>query len=125
MKPYTLRNVPFRIMRPALALLSASCQVALVQVYSKEWPHQQIATKVFLLKDKTAALKHPTRNMIQTHIAAWYGLTLDLQAAVLDTHPDLARLLANATKETEWIKPAWLFMQERMQAWVAENGVVQ
>jgi hypothetical protein len=124
-KPYTLCNVPFRIMRPALALLSASCQIAMVQAYTKDWPHQELARKVFLLKDKTDALKNPKRDTMQTHIAAWYGLTLDLQAAVADTHPELARLLASATKEVGWIEPAWQFMQERMKSWVAENGAVQ
>ncbi len=124
MADYTLRTVPFRIMRPALALLATACQAAMVQVYTKEWPHQALADKVFLLKEKTAALKHPTRNSIQTHIAAWYGLTLDLQAAVKNTHPELFWLLANVIQEVIWIKPAWMYMQEKMTEWVAENGQV-
>jgi hypothetical protein len=125
MTDYTLRTVPFRIMRPALKMLMVACMAVITQVYSKEWAHQQLATKVFLLQNKTDALKRPTRDTIQVHIAAWFGLALDLQEAVKDTHPELARLLVSATKEVGWIEPAWQFMQERMKTWVTENGAVQ
>lgn len=125
MTDYTLRTVPFRIMRPALKMLMVACMAVITQAYTKEWPHQRLATKVFLLQDKTDALKNPIRNTLQTHIAAWYGVALELHEAVKDTHPELARLLASATKEVGWIEPAWQFMQERMKTWVAESGAMQ
>ena len=121
---YTLRTVPFRIMTPALQLLSTLVLSALTQVYTTDWPHKQLAAKAFSLRDKTNALKNPTRNTMITHLAAWYGLGHELRAAIATDNPGLADVLMNALNGVSWLQPAWEYIQERMKEWVQQNSEV-
>lgn len=118
---YTLANVPFRIMRPALKLLPAIVTMVLSQVYVKDWEHRKLAAKIIALKDKTDALKNPARRTTLVHLTSWYGLALELADAVAVTHPELGALLQNATKDVDWLQPSWEFMQGKMAEWVEVN----
>lgn len=121
MTTYTLANVPFRILRPALKLLPTMVSIVLVQVYVKGWEHRKLAAKIIALKGKTDALKNPARRTTLVHLTSWYGLALELVDAVQVTHPELSALLRNATKEVDWLQPSWDYMQEQMGKWVEVN----
>lgn len=121
MTNYTLANVPFRIMRPALKLLPVIVSSALTQVYVKGWEHRKLAAKIVALKDKTDVLKNPSRQKALVHLTSWYGLALELSDAVAVTHPELGALLRNATKDVDWLQPSWEFMQGKMAEWVEAN----
>lgn len=120
-QPYTLANVPFRILRPALKLLPVIVSSALTQVYVKDWEHRKLAAKIIALKDKTDALKKPSRRTTLVHLTSWYGLALELASAVQVTHPELGALLQNATKDVDWLQPSWEYMQGKMAEWVEVN----
>lgn len=119
---YTLRTVPFRILRPALKLLPAVTLAVLTQVYTKEWAHKKLAAKAFALKGKTDALKNPSRRQTVVHLTSWYGLALELADVIKPDNPALADLLANAVKELDWLQPAWEYMQGEMAKWVEKNA---
>lgn len=123
MTVYTLANVPFRIMRPALKLLPTLVTMVLSQAYvkDKDWEHRKLAAKIIALKGKTDALKNPSRRTTLVHLTSWYGLALELADAVQVTHPELGALLRNATKEVDWLQPSWEYMQEQMSKWVEVN----
>jgi len=110
---YTLKTIPFRIMRPTLATLMGAALLVFGQVEVDD----KLATKLFLLRDATNKLENPTRHQIQTHLAAWYGVSLELADATEAGNPQLAGLLRNVCKEADWIAPAWEYMQERMVEW--------
>lgn len=110
---YTLKTVPFKIMRPTLKTLMASALMVLSQVTVDD----KLAIKIFLLRDKSNALENPTRHNMATYLAAWYGVSLELIDAVQDTAPELAGLLGNVVKEADWIRPAWEYMKGQMDAW--------
>lgn len=122
LRDYTLRTVPFRILRPSLKLLPTIVTTVLGQVYTKEWEHKKLAAKVFVLKDKTDALENPTRDKALTHLTSWYGVALELTEAIKPTHPELATILANATNDMQWLQPAWEFMRGKMAEWVEKNA---
>lgn len=124
MTTYTLANVPFRIMRPALKLLPIIVSSALTQVYVKDkgWEHRKLAAKIVALNEKTKALKNPSRQKALVHLTSWYGLALELADAVAVTHPALADILRNATKDVDWLQPSWEYMQKRMAAWTINNS---
>lgn len=111
---YTLKTVPFRIMRPTLKTLMAATLSVLANTQPTD---EKLATKIFLLRDASNALENPTRNNMRTHLAAWYGVGLELADAVDSTSPELAGLLRNVLKEADWIEPAWSYMKGRMDAW--------
>ena len=113
-KSYTLKTVPFGIMRPTLKTLMASALTVLANTPAVD---EKLATKIFLLRDKTNALENPTRNNMRVHLAAWYGVGLELADAVDSTTPELAGLLRNVLKEADWIEPAWEYMKGQMDAW--------
>lgn len=115
---YTLRNVPFRIMRPALKTVMSAVLLVFGQAQTVD---EKLATKIFLLRDKTNALENPTRHNMTTHLAAWYGVGLELADAVDSTSPELAGLLRNVLKEADWIRPAWEYMSDRIQEWQSSN----
>lgn len=123
MTTYTLANVPFRVLRPALKLLPTMVTMVLAQVYVKDkaWEHRKLAAKIVALNEKTMALKNPARRTTLVHLTSWYGLALELADAVQVTHPELGALLRNATKEVDWLQPSWDYMQEQMGKWVTEN----
>lgn len=121
MTNYTLANVPFRIMRPALKLLPTMVSIVLVQVYVKGWEHRKLAAKIMALNEKTKALKNPSRRTALVHLTSWYGLALELADAVQVTHPELGALLLNATKDVDWLQPSWEYMQGKMEEWVEVN----
>lgn len=122
MTTYTLANVPFRLMRPALKLLPVIVTMVLAQVYVKDWEHRKLAAKIIALKGKTDALKKPARRTALVHLASWYGLALELADAVAVTHPALCDILRNATKDVDWLQPSWEYMQERMAEWTIVNS---
>lgn len=121
---YTLANVPFRILRPALNLLPTIVSSILTQVYVKDkaWEYRKLAAKIIALKGKTDALKNPARRTTLVHLTSWYGLALELADAVAVTHPALSEILRNAAKEVDWLQPSWDYMVEQMSKWVQDNG---
>lgn len=122
MTNYTLANVPFRIRRPALKLLPTMVTMVLAQVYvAKGWEHRKLAAKIVALNEKTKALKNPSRRIALVHLTSWYGLALELADAVAVTHPALADILRNATKDVDWLQPSWEYMQGKMAEWVEVN----
>lgn len=112
-RTYTLKTVPFGLMRPALKTLMASVLLVVGQVDADD----KLVTKIFLLRDKTNALENPTRHHMQTHLAAWYGVALELSTAADAMNPELAALLRDVLKEAGWIEPAWVYMKGQMDAW--------
>lgn len=110
---YTLKTVPFKIMRPTLKTLMASALMVLSQVKTDD----ALATKIFLLRDNTQALENPTRHDMQVRIAAWYGVSIELTAAIDASYPELAGLLRNVVTQADWIEPAWQYMREQMEQW--------
>lgn len=115
---YTLKTVPFNIMRPALKTLMASALMVFGQTADDlRKSNIHLAAKIISLRDATNKLENPTRHNLTTHLAAWYGVSLELADAVDITSPALAGLLRNVVKEAEWIHPAWEYMSERMQEW--------
>ena len=110
---YTLKTIPFRIMRPTLATLMGAALLVFGQVEVDD----KLATKLFLLRDATNKLENPTRHQIQTHLAAWYGVSLELADATEAGNPQLAGLLRNVCKEADWIAPAWVYMKGQMEQW--------
>lgn len=115
----TLKTVPFGIMRPALKTLMASTLMVLSQVEVDD----KLAIKIFALRDKTKALENPTRHHMQTHLAAWYGVGIELTEAIDTSYPEFAGLLRNVLKEADWIEPAWLYMKGQMEQWQTERSV--
>ena len=113
----TLKTVPFGIMRPTLKTLMASVLAVFGQTYDREWTNEKLAAKITLLHEKTNALENPTRNNMRTHLAAWYGVAIELTETVDPSYPELAGLLRNVTKECDWIEPAWLYMKGQMEQW--------
>ena len=114
---YTLKTVPFHIMRPALKTLLASTLLVFGQVYDPKTTDEKLARKIFLLEEKTRALKNPTRQQMQTHLAAWYGVATELTDTASASYPELAGLLRNVLKEAAWIEPAWSYMKGQMEQW--------
>lgn len=119
---YTLRNVPFRILRPALKVLPVLVSALLAQVYTKEWSHQPLARKVYALKLRTDALKNPTRHTVVVHLTAWYGVAQELRDAVQTSHPELAGILADTIRDNDWLEPSWVYMKGKMDEWVTTNS---
>jgi hypothetical protein len=114
----TLKTIPFGIMRPTLKTLMAAALMVFSQIESDE----KLATKVILLRDKTNTLENPTRHHMQTHLAAWYGVAIELTEASAASYPELSALLANVVKECDWIEPAWLYMKGQMEQWQNANS---
>ena len=117
-RTHTLKTVPFAIMRPTLKTFMASTLLVFGQATDID---EKLSTKIFLLRDKTNALQNPTRHHMQTHLAAWYGVALEVADAADAGKPELAGLLRNVLKEAEWIAPAWEYMQGKLQEWATEN----
>ncbi len=117
-RTYTLKTVPFAIMRPALKTLMASALMVFSQTADDlRKSNIQLAAKIISLRDATNKLENPTRHNMTTHLAAWYGVSLELADATDSTSPELAGLLRNVVKEADWIQPAWDYMKGRMQEW--------
>ena len=114
---YSLKTVPFRILRPTLKTLMG----AVILVWGQVDTDQKLSVKIILLQDKTNALENPTRNNMATHLAAWYGVGLELADVADTTKPELAALLRDVLKEAGWIRPAWEYMQERMAEWATSS----
>ena len=110
---YSLKTVPFRILRPTLKTLMG----AVILVWGQVDTDQKLSVKIMKLQDKTNALENPTRNNMATHLAAWYGVGLELADVAEATKPELATLLRDVLKEAGWIRPAWDYMSERMAEW--------
>lgn len=123
MTTYTLANIPFRILRPALKLLPTIVSSVLGQVYVKDkaWEHRKLAAKIIALKDKTDALKSPSRRVTLVHLTSWYGLALELADAAEETLPEMAGILRGAARDVDWLQPSWEFMQGKMAEWVEVN----
>lgn len=119
---YTLRTVPFRIMRPTLKTLMAAALMVFGQTSdSLRKSNIKLAAKIISLRDATNKLENPTRQDMQTRIAAWYGVSLELCEAIDSTSPELAGLLRGVVKEADWIEPAWVYMNERMAEWTTSS----
>jgi len=117
-KSYTLKTVPFNIMRPALKTLMASALMVFGQTSDDlRKSNIQLAAKVISLRDMTGKLENPTRHNLTTHLTAWYGVALELADALDSTSPELAGLLRNVCKEADWIAPAWVYMKGQMEQW--------
>jgi NTP pyrophosphatase (non-canonical NTP hydrolase) len=115
---YTLRNIPFRIMRPTLKTLMASVLMVFAQVADDlRKSNVRLAAKIISLRDVTNKSENPTRQQMQTYLAAWYGVALELIDAIDSTQPELAGLLRNVVKECEWLQPAWEYMKGQMEQW--------
>jgi len=115
---YTLRTVPFRIMRPTLKTLMASA----LMVFGQAETDQKLATKIVLLRDATNKLENPTRHNMVTHLTAWYGVSLELADAIAATQPELSALLQAVCKEADWIAPAWEYMKGQMDTWASKGS---
>jgi len=113
----TLKTVPFKMLRPALKTLMGATLMVLAHTYTREWTNDALATKINLLHEKSNALENPTRQNLTTHLAAWYGVALELVDTVTPINPELAALLGNVCKEADWIEPAWIYMREQMEKW--------
>ena len=117
-RTHTLKTVPFNIMRPALKTLMASALMVFAQVADDlRKSNIQLAAKIISLRDATNKLENPTRHHLQTHLAAWYGVALELADASDSTSPELAGLLRNVCQEADWIEPAWTYMKGQMEQW--------
>ncbi len=112
----TLKTVPFKMLRPTLKTLMGATLMVLAHTYTREWTNDALATKINLLHEKSRDLENPTRHNMQTHLAAWYGVALELVDTVTPTHPEMAALLGNVVKECDWIAPAWEYMKGQMVA---------
>lgn len=122
MTNYTLRTVPFRILRPALKLFPVLVSGLLAQVYTKTWGHQKLAVKIYALKLRTDALENPPRRKVVLHLTAWYGVAQELRDAVQESHPELARVLSDTIRENDWLEPSWQYMKGEMDKWVTSNS---
>lgn len=122
MTDYTFRTVPFRILTPALKMLPVIVTGAMSQVYAPTWEHRPLAAKIMALKAATDALKNPTRNKALVHLTAWYGVAIELRAAMPVEQVGLALALDNTIEDVKWLEPSWEFMQERMAAWTIINS---
>ena len=117
-KSYTLKTVPFAIMRPALKTLMASALMVFGQTADDlHKSNVKLTEKIFLLREVTNKLENPTRHNLTTHLTAWYGVALELADALDSTSPELAGLLRNVCKEADWIAPAWVYMKGQMEQW--------
>lgn len=113
---YTLRTVPFRIMRPTLKTLMAAALMVFGQTSDDlRKSNIKLCAKIIQLQNATNKLDNPTRDDAQTHLAAWYGVSLELCEAIDSTSPELARLLRGVVKEADWIEPAWEYMKGQMK----------
>lgn len=114
-RTHTLKTVPFNIMRPTLKTLMGAALLVFTQTADDlRKSNIKLAAKVISLRDASNKLENPTRHNMTTHLAAWYGVSLELADATDSTSPELAGLLRNVVKEADWIEPAWLYMQEQM-----------
>jgi hypothetical protein len=109
-KQYTLKTVPFTMMRPAALTLQFMCSMVITQVYSKEWEHQGLAMRLYWLKEKTGDMRGMTRPKAVATCTAWYDLAKDI-AAVVDE--PLAKLVRDALTNVDWLEPAWVYMKEQ------------
>lgn len=117
-RTHTLKTVPFSTMRPALKVLMGAALMVFAQTSDTlRKTNIQLAAKIISLRDVSQKLKNPTRQNMQTHLAAWYGVTLELADTVDSTTPELAALLREMLKEADWIEPAWLYMKGQMEQW--------
>jgi hypothetical protein len=114
MTDYTFRTVPFRILSPALKLLPVVVTGVLSQVYTKTWEHRPLAAKIVALNEKTKALKNPTRNKALVHLTAWYGVAIELRAALPVEQVGLALALDNVITQCAWLQASWEFMQSKV-----------
>lgn len=123
MTTYTLANVPFRVLTPALKLLPTIVSGILAQVYVKDknWEHRKLAAKIIALKNKTDALINPSRRVALVHLTSWYGLALELADAVDATHPAMSDILRGAAKDVNWLQSSWEYMRGKMVEWVEAN----
>lgn len=105
-------------MRPTLKTLMGAALMVFGQTADDlRQTNIKLCAKVIKLQEHTNALKNPTRNDEQAHLAAWYGVSLELCDAVDSTSPELAGLLRGVLSEAAWIEPAWNYMSERMAEW--------
>lgn len=114
MTEITYRNIPFRIVSPALKTLPVIVTTVLSQVYTKDWEHKPLAAKIAALKDATDKLKNPPRMKALVHLTAWYGVALDLRAVIPDEKKGLVAILDNMLTEFGWLKTSWEFMQQEI-----------
>jgi hypothetical protein len=111
---YTFRTVPFRILSPALKLLPVVVTGVLTQVYTKTWEHRPLAAKIVALKTATDALRNPSRNKTLVHLTAWYGVAIELRAALPVEQIGMALALDKTIDDMKWLQPSWEFMQQKM-----------
>lgn len=107
-KQYTLRTVPYSLMRPMALSFQALCGIVITQLYTPEWEHQGLAARLVWLKEKTGDFRGVPRGKAIATCTAWYDLAKDL-AAVCD--PLLAKPLQDAIVTASWIEPAWEYMK--------------
>jgi hypothetical protein len=117
-RTHTLRTVPFNIMRPTLKTLMGATLLVFGQAADDlRKTNIHLAAKIISLRDATNKLENPTRHNLQTHLAAWYGVAIELTEAVTVSYPELSALLGNVVKECDWIAPAWEYMKGQMEQW--------
>jgi hypothetical protein len=114
MTDYTFKTVPFRILSPALKLLPVTVCAVLVQVYTPTWEHRPLAAKIMALKALTDSLKNPRRNSAIVHLTSWYGVAIELRAALPVEQIGLALALDKTIDDMKWLQPSWDFMQMKM-----------
>ena len=122
-RTHTLKTVPFGIMRPTLKTLMAAALLVFGQASDDlRKSDLRLCAKIVSLRDATNKLDNPTRHDLQTHLAAWYGVAIELTEAVAVSYPELSGLLQSVVKEADWIDPAWRYMKERMEQWTTNNS---
>jgi hypothetical protein len=114
MPDYTFKTVPFRILSPALKLLPVTVCAVLVQVHTPTWEHRPLAAKIMALKALTDSLKNPRRNSAIVHLTSWYGLAIELRAALPDEQIGLAMALDKVIADYKWLERSWEFMKDKM-----------
>jgi len=111
---YTFKTVPFRILSPALKALPAIVTGVLSQVHTPTWEHRALSAKIMALYDMTKALKNPRRNSALVHLTSWYGLAIELRAALPPEQIGLAIALDKTINDLKWLDRSWEFMKAKM-----------
>lgn len=114
MPDYTFKTVPFRILKPALKSLPLIVTGVLSQVHTPTWEHRPLSAKIMALYPMTKSLKNPRRNSAIVHLTSWYGLAIELRAALPPEQIGLALALDKTIADMKWLQPSWEFMQQRM-----------
>jgi hypothetical protein len=114
MTDYTFRTVPFRILSPALKALPLIVTSVLSQVHTPTWEHRPLSAKIMALQAFTKSLKNPRRNTVLVHLTSWYGLAIELRAALPPEQIGLAMALDKTIDDMKWLQISWEFMQTKM-----------